>query len=391
MKTVLFDLYYSQPLGKSKFHGGGEYIKTVYKALLKNYLDKCNLVVFYDDTKFLDDWILESFEKFGVEKEIVHSLEELEGIFARRKIDVFYSGLPYSYWRKVKIPSGVVKRGTVHGLRGLELMSGNFSRGFGSDFRQLYLGKKQRIRYFIDCFKKKYLMKIEETSEYLEYKNCLDFLDEIVCVSNHTKYALMNFFPQVKKEIRVFYTPAKYLNVSVSDEPVVKGRYVLLLGMNRYEKNCFRALSAMKKLREKGFLKDVSIVTVGNVPEGVQKKAGNRLEFINFGYLDAERLENLYKFAEVFVYPSLNEGFGMPPLEAMKYNKTCIVSAICSLPEVCQDSVYYFDPYNEDEIQNRLLMALENKIPEEKIANHLKAITEKQDEDLDKLCEFIVS
>ena len=75
----------------------------------------------------------------------------------------------------------------------------------------------------------------------------------------------------------------------------------------------------------------------------------------------------------------------------MKYGKTCIVSGVCSVPEVCGDAVYYINPYDIDEIQNRILMAEENKIQPEKIKKHLDAITQLQEQDLDQLCQFICS
>ncbi len=111
--------------------------------------------------------------------------------------------------------------------------------------------------------------------------------------------------------------------------------------------------------------------------------------YVCLGYVEAGILENLYRYCDLFLYPSLNEGFGMPPLEAMKYGKTCIVSGVTSLPEICGDAVYYCNPYDIDEIKNRLLMAAEQKISAEKIENHLRGIRSRQDADLKALCEYI--
>ena len=107
-------------------------------------------------------------------------------------------------------------------------------------------------------------------------------------------------------------------------------------------------------------------------------------------YVDIDKLESLYKYCDLFLYASLNEGFGMPPLEAMKYGKTCIVSGVCSLPEICGDAVYYVNPYDINEIASRILNAAMVKITPNKVITQYSKIHERQENDLDKLCEFII-
>jgi glycosyltransferase involved in cell wall biosynthesis len=67
-------------------------------------------------------------------------------------------------------------------------------------------------------------------------------------------------------------------------------------------------------------------------------------------------LANLYAFASVLVYPSLYEGFGIPPLEAMHYGCPVVVSNASSLPEVVGEAGRYFDPHFEED----LLKAMED-------------------------------
>ena len=80
----------------------------------------------------------------------------------------------------------------------------------------------------------------------------------------------------------------------------------------------------------------------------------------------------------------------MPPLEAMRYGKTCIVSGVCSLPEVCGDVVYYCNPYDIEEIQNRILMSCEKKIEQEKVLSHFLNMVERQNTDLIGFCYYIL-
>lgn len=130
-------------------------------------------------------------------------------------------------------------------------------------------------------------------------------------------------------------------------------------------------------------------MVIGKLPQKIKEKQRHQDRYILQGYVETEKLENLYKYCDMFLYPSLNEGFGMPPLEAMKYGKTCIVSAVCSLPEVCGDGVYYVNPYDIREIENRILHAVDVKIPSERVYESFKKTYDKQTEDLALLCSFI--
>ena len=110
------------------------------------------------------------------------------------------------------------------------------------------------------------------------------------------------------------------------------------------------------------------------------------------GYVDDMDLEYLYANAYSFIYPSLNEGFGYPPIEAMHYGIPVLSSPFSSIPEVCGDAVIYFNPFSIDEIKNRILMILEPNIHnhyEELSKQRYDLITKKQNEDLDGLIKYL--
>ena len=135
---------------------------------------------------------------------------------------------------------------------------------------------------------------------------------------------------------------------------------------------------------------DYKVVIVGRLPTKVSKLIKHKENYIFFDYVQTSELESLYYNCDFFIYPSLNEGFGMPPLEAMRYGKTCIVSAVCSLPEVCGDGVIYVNPYDIKEIENRILKAANEKISVEKVKNAFNRTYEKQKNDLIDICKFIL-
>ena len=63
---------------------------------------------------------------------------------------------------------------------------------------------------------------------------------------------------------------------------------------------------------------------------------------------------SVYRCAHFLVYPSLSEGFGLPPLEAMKFQTIAAVSRAGAIPEICQDGAVYFDPYSSESIADGL-------------------------------------
>ena len=78
------------------------------------------------------------------------------------------------------------------------------------------------------------------------------------------------------------------------------------------------------------------------------------------GYINDQELIELYNKASIFIYASLFEGFGMPPLEAQACGCPCIVSDKTSLPEVYLDSVEYCEPKSIENIKNKLELLIEN-------------------------------
>ena len=375
-KKILFDLLQAQPLLGSKFHGGGEYIKSVYHYFVSFYKKKCLIVVFYNPDLFIDDWILGSFKRDCIKVLPAKNNEDVQKILDDVAPDVFFSGMPYLYGT-LNIPAQTHFCGTIHGLRSVELPSDQYAYKYFNTIRSL----KERIKS--KCIKKM------RTRAIAFYKRSIDNLDSVVCVSNHTKYAIKNFFPKLEKPIICCYTPQK-LTVECRIEPSdVECKFVLLIACNRFEKNSYRAIVALDDLFDKGFLGEYKVVTVGTLPAKIKKDIRNVHKFVQYDYVSSVELERLYAECDFFLYPTLNEGFGMPPLEAMKYGKTCVVSGVCSLPEVCGDAVYYTNPYDISEMQNRILMASENKISEKIICDHLQKISAKQYADLAKLCDCI--
>lgn len=166
----------------------------------------------------------------------------------------------------------------------------------------------------------------------------------------------------------------------------------MLVSGNRWEKNNLRAIQAFDNLISNNLITDVKMKITGTDGTKFRYKIKNPDYFEFLGYVDDHKLEELYENAYLFIYPSLNEGFGYPPLEAMRYKIPVIASPFSSMAEICSQGVLFFNPYSVEEIMNRMLMMMDEQrhaeYSQKGYEQYLK-IRERQDRDLDLLIEYI--
>ena len=102
--------------------------------------------------------------------------------------------------------------------------------------------------------------------------------------------------------------------------------------------------------------KKEGFITADKSVDVFAKRLGNRVCFT--GPVADNVLKQYYVNASLLILPSLYEGFGLPPLEAMACGCPTIVSHVASLPEVCGDATLYCDPYNINDIAAKILLLL---------------------------------
>jgi glycosyltransferase involved in cell wall biosynthesis len=128
--------------------------------------------------------------------------------------------------------------------------------------------------------------------------------------------------------------------------------YVLGVSSRSSHKNVSRVAQAVGLLPSEGF--DV-VFAGGDNPRVFSDSAGPSSQRVRLtGYVSDGELRALYQHAACFVYPSLYEGFGLPPLEAMTCGCPTIVSRSASLPEICGDAALYCDPADAGDIARRI-------------------------------------
>jgi glycosyltransferase involved in cell wall biosynthesis len=124
----------------------------------------------------------------------------------------------------------------------------------------------------------------------------------------------------------------------------------------------FEAFARVRRARPelRLILTGTGLERLGRMPEGVEVR----------GRVPREQLAELYRTASALVFPSLYEGFGQPPLEAMASGTPVAVSRGGSLPEVCGDAALYFEPTSVDEIAEAIVAVLER--PDHLVARGLE-------------------
>ncbi len=141
-------------------------------------------------------------------------------------------------------------------------------------------------------------------------------------------------------------------------------KFILFVGSIEPRKNLVNLIKAYSFLPEK-IKKEFSLVLVGCKGwnnRGIHRLIEQEKENIMYtGYVSDDDLVKIYNMATVFAYPSLYEGFGIPPIEAMACGTAVLTSRVASLPEVCEDAAYYIDPYDVDSIQTGLLEMIQDE------------------------------
>jgi glycosyltransferase involved in cell wall biosynthesis len=196
--------------------------------------------------------------------------------------------------------------------------------------------------------------------------------DRILTVSSTSKNDILRRFKVPAEKIAVIYNAIdERFNVKPSDEQVqrVRERYqldqqfVLYVGNIKPHKNLERLIDAFHRLRRCGF-DDLRLLIIGDeiskYPALRRAVHGLKLhKYVRFlGFVPIETLAVLYRLADAFVFPSLYEGFGLPPLEAMASGAPVITSNVSSLPEVVGDAALLVDPYDPESIADGMRQVL---------------------------------
>ena len=207
------------------------------------------------------------------------------------------------------------------------------------------------------------------TSEDLRYRayhypSSTRAADRVVTISEFSKASIARYHGVRESKIVVAHLCADPLyfeaaTIATPPDPPIPFSQFLFFPANRWpHKNHDTLLRALKILKARG--ESANVVFTGfDVPGGysIQAKAveyGVSDCVYSAGYVTVPQMAYLYQCAEMTVFPSLFEGFGMPPVEAMAVGCPVVVATSSCLPEICGEAAEYFDPADPEVLAQAL-------------------------------------
>lgn len=380
--NILFDLITPQ----SFIGGAGEYIRRVFYALLDNINSDTQILVAVDTNigNFAyRDLSIESLKQKNIQY-VDLGKSNLVDVIRTYHVDKVFIGAA-QYWgnryqvEKITCPVICV----VHDLQDEECGINGIH----------CLTKIQNLNWFAFL---KYWIKDYPRQDWNKRMSHIIKLHQknhnaiFVTVSEYSKHSLLYNYG-IRDRIIVLYSPARLVEEALHFENTnlktiieEKKKYYLLLGGNRPLKNSHRVIKAFEVFMQN----DKSCAYLVTV--GMGKSLCER--HISLPYLSAGDLNLAYKNCYAMLFPSMFEGFGYPPIEAMQYGKPILASNVTSIPEICKDAAIYFSPFYVSDIYRALCVLNDANYAEfsQKSLSRYAEISERQNQDLKSLINMIM-
>lgn len=189
--------------------------------------------------------------------------------------------------------------------------------------------------------------------------------DHILCISRFTANELIRHFPFVRKKLTITYlgvNPQYFAQSSTKKEDLpsgLKGKYILTIGGTEPRKNTKIVMNLFLKHPFDGY----QLVVIGDEWNGKkftqEEKSSHWI--LHTGEVTEKQLLALYRHASLFIFPSIYEGFGLPPLEAMACGIPVIAAQASCLPEILGDAAEWFDPQSQDSLASAIRRLLSSQ------------------------------
>ncbi|MGA1050242.1 MAG: glycosyltransferase family 4 protein [Minisyncoccia bacterium] len=192
---------------------------------------------------------------------------------------------------------------------------------------------------------------------------------KVITISEYTKKSIMKHFHIKGNKIPMIYegvdlekfNPLNAQEFNFKRFHIKPNKYILYVGNVYPHKNIDVLIDVFCNLKQKKEIdKDLKLVLVGKTDyffENIIKQVKDlylEKSVIFTGYVPDEELISLYEHSLFYVFPSLYEGFGLPPLEAIALGAPIVISNATCLPEIFGDHIEYFDPKSKDNMQEVL-------------------------------------
>ena len=328
-------------------HSGiGTYIRSILPKLISTLPDSLFFLIAHKNLKeeLYKLFAYKNVNIIWVNSEIYTIREQFEIPFKIKKIDLYWT--PH-YNVPVFLSSKIKKVVTIHDVYHLAYFNEQ------SLIKKIYL---------------KIIMKRAVQSK------------AIITVSNFSKKEIMKYTQCNSDRINVIYNGVNAINNNVALEELPSNnnlealknkRCILFVGNVKPHKNLKVIVDAFQLFLDKDEFNDVVLLIVGKKDGFItgdsqvinmiknNELLSSRIHFT--GWIEEKELSYLYQNASFLIFPSLYEGFGLPPLEAMLANCPVIVSNAACLPEVCGEAALYFNPNSCEELKKQIVQLFENE------------------------------
>lgn len=196
-------------------------------------------------------------------------------------------------------------------------------------------------------------------------KKILDISTHVLAISQQTKNDLMYFYGLDDKQVSVVYLGGEQDVYITSAKRLFEKPYVLFIGNRRRYKNFENFVRAFSQLKH-----DVDLVCTGVSFNQDEMNLFSELKLTNRVhqmFATTDQMNQLLAQAELFIYPSKAEGFGLPILEAYRCGCPCLISDILCFHEVAGDAAVYFDPLSPDAITEAMDLVLTDSVLSKKL------------------------
>lgn len=195
------------------------------------------------------------------------------------------------------------------------------------------------------------------------FKKIAKASDHIITISENTKREYQAFTHIPDEKISVIYEAGEIHKGALEPYTLPHQQFIMYVGQQPDYKNLRRLAEAHQKLLQTH--PDLGLIFVGRMNEDTTRNQAlyeNRgYKNIHFtGFIPDSQRDWLMTQAAAYVFPSLMEGFGLPPLEAMSYGTPVVSSNASCMPEILGDAAEYFDPLNVDDMADTIARVIDS-------------------------------
>lgn len=210
-------------------------------------------------------------------------------------------------------------------------------------------------------------------------------------VSDYTRSSLLYYFPELAKNPpRLCYSPLKEAvatgtieNTTLQQLVAAGTPYLLFLAADREYKNVELMLKVFPRIKQDYPTLHLLTLNLGRTID---------TSHTDIGFLSDPDLEQAYRHARALVFTSFFEGFGYPPIEAMRCGTPSVVANVTSLPEVMGDAAELFSPFYPADLYRALRQVLDHRDEyHDRMAQRLQELQKTQEEQLQRLVEEVYS